>query len=410
MHSFQEWLDIYIFSSLFRLHGKKDVDLRVLQSQNKVNSAEVFRAVHNIIELHGKNIDKGQTIEVPTFSSNSRVIKQSYREQHPILRRGNEKTKLMTNLSDTNKNNKYPLKMFSKFGVSDTIQGGSYSQNNERMSPWEKQMKISTNSMRFRSSREPINRVNKSKNKQNFHQIPFMNRSLNSNYSPILPAIIPNKSIISHQNMNTQIFPKEISTRFVEYNQSNETTGVSNKPVEINVQNLFEKLLQFGMINSVEEKPTLNKPETLKKRNPSAVSTLYSGWQCSSCGIRFPLDQTNKHRDHLDWHYQQNRQESSAKSQKWYCSAADWVQADEVEKSEEKNWFEIEAKVNATLNVELNEPIVNCIAAHDEHNKSCDMCNDPFEMFYDQETEEWYLRNAIRKGTNVYHPICYEDY
>lgn len=359
-----------------------------------------------MIDFHGKNTKNGETIGVHTSNSNSGVkstVMQPHRRQQPILRRGHERTKLMTNLSDTNKNNKYPLKKFKKFGVSDPFQGGS-----QWISPWDKKMKISTNSVRFKSSREPMNRANKFKNKQNFNQIPFVNRSLNSNHSQISTAIIPNKSIVSHQNNLN--FSKESSSQFAEYNQLNGISDVSNKPVEINVQNLFQKLLQFGMINNVEEKPTLDKPETLKKRNPSAVSTLYSGWQCSSCGIRFPLDQTAKHRDHLDWHYQQNRRESNVNSQKWYCSAADWVQADEIDKSDEKNWFEIEAKANATINVELNQPIVNCIAAHDEHNKVCDMCYDPFEMFYDQDTEDWYLRNAIRKGNNVYHPICYEDY
>lgn len=385
-----------------------------MQPQNKINSAEVSKGVHNIIDLPGKITDNGEssgeTIGVTTSNRKSRVIMQPHRGQQPILCRRNERAKLMINLSDTNKNNKYPLKTFTKFGVSDTFQGGSQPQNNKWISPWDKQMKNSTNSVKFRSSRDPMNRANKSKIEQNFQQIPFVNRSLNSNHSQILPTFIPKNSIVSHQNKNTLNFSKEKSTRSAKYNQRNGISEVSNKPVEIDVQSLFKKLQQFGMINSVGEKPALDKPETLKKRNPSAVSKLYSGWQCSSCGIRFPLDQTTKHQDHLDWHFQQNRRENNENSQKWYSSTADWAQADEVDKSKEKNWFEIEATANATLNMELNQPIVNCIAAHDEHNKVCDICSDPFEMFYDHETEDWFLRNAIRKGKNVYHPICYEDY
>ena len=40
----------------------------------------------------------------------------------------------------------------------------------------------------------------------------------------------------------------------------------------------------------------------------------------------------------------------------------------------------------------------------------CDICRDPFEQFYDDEEEEWHLRDAMRADGRTYHPVCYEDY
>ena len=35
---------------------------------------------------------------------------------------------------------------------------------------------------------------------------------------------------------------------------------------------------------------------------------------------------------------------------------------------------------------------------------------EPFEQFYDDDEEEWHLRDAVRVDNRVYHPVCYDDY
>ena len=40
----------------------------------------------------------------------------------------------------------------------------------------------------------------------------------------------------------------------------------------------------------------------------------------------------------------------------------------------------------------------------------CEICRDPFEQFYDDDEEEWHLRDAVRIDGRTYHPVCYEDY
>ena len=37
------------------------------------------------------------------------------------------------------------------------------------------------------------------------------------------------------------------------------------------------------------------------------------------------------------------------------------------------------------------------------------MCGEQFEQFWDEEAEEWHLRDAVRVNKKTYHPACYED-
>lgn len=102
----------------------------------------------------------------------------------------------------------------------------------------------------------------------------------------------------------------------------------------------------------VEEKRQINpvslsRPETIKKRQPGIIDTLYSGIQCSSCGLRFPPEQTMKYSQHLDWHFRQNRRERDSKRRahfrKWYYNQSDWIKYEEIEDLEERGefWFNL---------------------------------------------------------------------
>jgi hypothetical protein len=75
------------------------------------------------------------------------------------------------------------------------------------------------------------------------------------------------------------------------------------------------------------------------RHQPGLVALLHSGNQCSSCGIRFTPEQTMKHRQHLDWHFRQNRRQKDTvnkQSRGWYLSVSDWLQYEEIEDPEER--------------------------------------------------------------------------
>lgn len=245
-----------------------------------------------------------------------------------------------------------------------------------------------------------------------------------------LPSALPSTSSGSFRNL-----PSAATTE--------STVPNTNVLKNLSIGDLFQKLMETGILpqqqrtTSSEDKATptstaakekekatpvlLSRPETLKKRQSAIVHSLFSGMQCSSCGVRFPPEQTMKYSQHLDWHYRQNRRERDsarrAHSRKWYYDVSDWVQYEEIENLDEreKNWFETQQTEIDSTNDDSNQahtssPMPSCVAGPDDHNKACDMCHDQFETFYNEETEEWHLRNAVQVDGATYHPICYEDY
>lgn len=52
----------------------------------------------------------------------------------------------------------------------------------------------------------------------------------------------------------------------------------------------------------------------------------------------------------------------------------------------------------------------SCPAEPDDLNRCCEMCHDKFDQFFNEESEEWNLRNAIKVEDKIFHPICYADY
>lgn len=122
---------------------------------------------------------------------------------------------------------------------------------------------------------------------------------------------------------------------------------------------LIQKLQATGILSNVSETITAKEPnpvevqdniikpvdfaqpETLKAKQPAIISALYSGMQCSSCGVRFPPEHTMKYsRQHLDWHYRQNKKKKhsvrKANSRKWFYDVSDWIQFEEIEDLEER--------------------------------------------------------------------------
>lgn len=212
------------------------------------------------------------------------------------------------------------------------------------------------------------------------------------------------------------------SDKVIPFKEVSSANNVSSPALDIN--ELYQKLSAAGILDSMkqilkaeEEKPALHLPQSLKKRQTNIISALYSGTQCSSCGQRFPPDQTTKFKEHLDWHYQQNRTERNLErrqnSHQWYNKLDDWMQCGETEKAKEieKCFFEVQRSIDESNRAGSASPKVpSCVAAANEHNRACDVCNDMFDIFFDEDSEDWHLRNAIRIDEAVFHPDCYGDY
>ncbi|XP_030333091.1 pre-mRNA cleavage complex 2 protein Pcf11 isoform X1 [Strigops habroptila] len=159
--------------------------------------------------------------------------------------------------------------------------------------------------------------------------------------------------------------------------------------------------------------------EELRQRYDSVINRLYTGIQCYSCGMRFTTSQTDVYADHLDWHYRQNRTEKDVSRKithrRWYYSLTDWIEFEEIADLEERaksQFFEKahEEVVLKTQEAAKEKEFQSVPAGPAGAVESCEICQEQFEQYWDEEEEEWHLKNAIRVEEKIYHPSCYEDY
>ncbi|XP_059560822.1 pre-mRNA cleavage complex 2 protein Pcf11-like [Myotis daubentonii] len=158
--------------------------------------------------------------------------------------------------------------------------------------------------------------------------------------------------------------------------------------------------------------------EELKQRYDSVINLLYTGIQCYSCGMRFTTSQAGVYADHLDWHYRQNRTEKDVSRKvthrHWYYSLTDWIEFEEVADLKERAKSQFFEKVHEEVVLKTQEAakekeFQSVPAGPAGAEESCEICQEQFEQYWDEEEEEWHLKNAIRVDGKIYHPSCYED-
>ncbi|XP_067663698.1 uncharacterized protein [Haliotis asinina] len=179
----------------------------------------------------------------------------------------------------------------------------------------------------------------------------------------------------------------------------------------------------------IEEKVpeiALAKTDTMKKFYKGVIQKIYHGIQCSSCGTRFRMEDTDLYREHLDWHFRQNKRGKDdtkvARNRNWYYKTNDWIQYEEFGDLEEKAHSQIFDKmlqgqgqtVQETVGSGFNPPpgvdFVSCPpATGNEQDDMCCICHDPFEQYWNEEAEDWHLRDAVRVDKKTYHPVCFQD-
>eukprot|EP01102_Stenamoeba_stenopodia_P020366 TRINITY_DN788_c0_g5_i1.p1 TRINITY_DN788_c0_g5~~TRINITY_DN788_c0_g5_i1.p1 ORF type:complete len:694 (-),score=137.34 TRINITY_DN788_c0_g5_i1:31-2112(-) len=155
------------------------------------------------------------------------------------------------------------------------------------------------------------------------------------------------------------------------------------------------------------------KPDDLKQRDEEGIESLYhlgKSRKCPTCGIRY-LDH-EKYGKHLDWHFRMNRKEKQklkkAMSKSWFLSVEEWAkfEGDEAAEQPATPFFPSQNENNQGEKEEKEQDDVPCVPA-EEDNKSCAICNEQFEQFWDNESEEWMFKGAIKVGSLLYHSNCY---
>lgn len=109
------------------------------------------------------------------------------------------------------------------------------------------------------------------------------------------------------------------------------------------------------------------------------LSKLYRGQPCSSCALRFDLKATKEYGRHLDEHFLENRKLKK--------------------KLQKKNWF-------SKIDKWVGEVPKKAKPLPSYQNAVCNACREPFAEFYNNDEEEWQLKNAICIESKSYHPSC----
>lgn len=75
---------------------------------------------------------------------------------------------------------------------------------------------------------------------------------------------------------------------------------------------------------------------------------------------------------------------------------------------EEKCWFELQNDIKEKNKIKSIVPV--CVAKFQECENICSVCYETFEVFYNNNAEDWMLRNALSRNSLLFHPMCYLDY
>ncbi|KAM3601378.1 uncharacterized protein V6R79_011755 [Siganus canaliculatus] len=237
------------------------------------------------------------------------------------------------------------------------------------------------------------------------------------------PQVVPPENHFGQVDVN-DLLTKLISTGIIKPSQPEATatgTETAVAPAVVPPVEEEEEEEQEPDVEEDDDLPDLTSftIDDMKLRYESVVTKLYSGNQCCLCSMRFTASQTDMYADHLDWHFRQNHAGKVASKKvthrRWYYSLRDWIEFEEIADLEERaksQFFEKENEEEVQKNqAAAKEKEFQCVrATKDQVGESCEICQEPFETYWVEEEEDWFLKDALRVDDKIFHPSCFEDY
>ncbi|KAI8843625.1 hypothetical protein BC829DRAFT_419987 [Chytridium lagenaria] len=150
-------------------------------------------------------------------------------------------------------------------------------------------------------------------------------------------------------------------------------------------------------------KISLTNDDIARKQFGLAHIMLYEGldMHCKQCGMRYfrTTDGNAKMQLHLDWHFRQNRRAKDkgrkAFSREWYQQEDEWVVERESDgKEAQAPTFFFDGKdPNETVPEVVEIP---SLPVEGDKVPPCSVCNEDFEKYWDEDAEEWMIKNAVK--------------
>lgn len=174
----------------------------------------------------------------------------------------------------------------------------------------------------------------------------------------------------------------------------------------------------LSMLSSVSSTPSgpILVPATneeIHQPRPSLYKKLYSDipLQCKACAFRFPDTASGKARmeAHLDEHFRRNmRQKEVTKkvlTRDWFAPEDEWiVGAERVAAERQASMFQEEANDADLEGAEENVP--NLAIGDDHSPRTCEVCQEAMELFWDDDADAWMLKNAVMVDGIIVHANC----
>ncbi|XP_060941395.1 pre-mRNA cleavage complex 2 protein Pcf11 isoform X2 [Limanda limanda] len=240
-------------------------------------------------------------------------------------------------------------------------------------------------------------------------------------FRPHTPQVIPPENHFGQVDVN-ELLTKLLSTGIIKPSQPEATPTTSTEPSSVVAPAAPPPEEEEEEEPEEEEDiPDLTSftVEDMKPRYECVVMRLYSGNQCCLCSMRFTSVQTDLYADHLDWHFRQNHAGKVASKKithrRWYYNLKDWIEFEEIADLEERaksHFFEKENEEEVQKNqAAAKEREIQIVrATKDQVGESCEICQEPFETYWVEEEEDWFLKDAVRVDDKNFHPACFEDY
>ncbi|KAL8925934.1 MAG: hypothetical protein Q9208_003247 [Pyrenodesmia sp. 3 TL-2023] len=141
--------------------------------------------------------------------------------------------------------------------------------------------------------------------------------------------------------------------------------------------------------------------------------------QCSTCGQRFLATEEGKKKKarHLDWHFRTNqRLADSAKriqSRSWYVDEMDWIKSrEDLDEDPSSTNGALSSQTAAAAEAAKNDPKNKSIPVPSDltlRSAPCPICQEKFEPSWDDESQDFVWRDALRIQNRVYHASCHAE-